>query len=362
MKKAVLLTTHLWNSKRRAGFHWIADSLLRNSWEVCFATKLTYLEKFRNDYRFDCVNSTEFNRLIYKKNNLYTYVGFTPLRPIRAINRLTTIYDLIQIYIAKKHRFIELETYLADADLIIFESSYWLLKIPKYKSINPSARIVYRVSDDIEQMGYSKYMLSLEQDVAAMSDIVSSPSISIHNKFISLPNAHFHTHCIPKHMYDQSHNNPYENLNKPKAIFAGNILLDYHFINRAADNLPNVEFHIFGNHSNLISKNNLFVYGEHNYENIIPYIKYADLGLNCLTRPGFAFSGKTIQYTYCKLPIVMSKIDINDIPYYFFYEPGNDASIVSAITEALRYDRSLIPWDQVQSWDSLALRFINDTK
>ncbi len=57
MKRVVLITGHYWNSKRKAGFHWLADAFLRQGWEVVFFTAppapLSLLSVIRRDYRLD---------------------------------------------------------------------------------------------------------------------------------------------------------------------------------------------------------------------------------------------------------------------------------------------------------------------
>jgi 2-beta-glucuronyltransferase len=99
---------------------------------------------------------------------------------------------------------------------------------------------------------------------------------------------------------------------------------------------------------------NIKTYGEMAYEDVVPYVKWADIALNPRTIPTLADSNKVIQYEYCRLPIVMSEVDACDRPHVFRYRPGDSDSIFSALKNALQYDRRRVRGDIVCSWDSVA--------
>ena len=85
----------------------------------------------------------------------------------------------------------------------------------------------------------------------------------------------------------------------------------------------------------------------------IPYLKHANAGLSNRSLGTLTDSLKIKQYTYCRLPIIGSSQNQCDKPYMFFYEPGNEASIESAVQNALAFDRSRVPRESVRSWDVL---------
>jgi 2-beta-glucuronyltransferase len=98
---------------------------------------------------------------------------------------------------------------------------------------------------------------------------------------------------------------------------------------------------------------NVHWYGLMPFADTIPFVKYADVGLNCMTRGTITDSLKIMQYTYCSLPIVASSLNRCDKPHMFFYDMGDDKSIHRAIQDALVFDRARVPRAAVRAWDAL---------
>ena len=71
MKRAVLVTGHYWESRRKAGFHWIADALLRDGWEVLFkkGDEHFHIQLFGISY-------SQFNPVIAQLLNLSHVFGY----------------------------------------------------------------------------------------------------------------------------------------------------------------------------------------------------------------------------------------------------------------------------------------------
>jgi 2-beta-glucuronyltransferase len=358
MKVAVLITTHCWNSKRRAGFHWIADALWRWGWEVYFVSALTWIEKLKGDYRFKCLPAGGMNKVVQEKERFYSYVWFNAWRPTdlrcRLLNRLT--YRCFARY--GDLLLDDLDPIVSRANLIIHESTMELLFFKRFKQLNPNARFVYRVSDNLHQFRTPPVVLDEEARIAPLFDCVSVPSPSIYEKFASLLNIRLHPHGAPLDLYDRTSQNPYNEHQLINAIYVGSIRYDMDFLDRASRLFPTVIFHIIGPISGLPDRDNLVMYGEMPYEDTIPYVKFATIGLHPVTVR--VQSNKVLQYTYCKLPIVASSINRSNQPHLFYYEFGDDESIKSAIREALSFDHELVPSDQVHSWDDLAAALIGD--
>ena len=94
------------------------------------------------------------------------------------------------------------------------------------------------------------------------------------------------------------------------------------------------------------------------FSKTIPYIKFADVGLNSRTyRKGYSASLsdslKVIQYRYCGLPIVAPNfIDLNRQGVYY-YESGNAESSAKALKDALNAGPNPDYALEVQSWDEV---------
>jgi 2-beta-glucuronyltransferase len=79
----VLVTGHYWHSKRRAGFHWLADAYHRLGWQVLFFTaSVSWLSYLRRDHRTLYGSFWEQrNKLWQVGEDFYSYVWFTPFHP-----------------------------------------------------------------------------------------------------------------------------------------------------------------------------------------------------------------------------------------------------------------------------------------
>jgi len=360
-KKIILFTTHVWNSKRKAGFHWIASAFWEKGWDVYFVTaSLSLFDKLRGDYRFDNFEKYNINNIVFQKERFYTYTIYHPWRPFsrmgKILNRVT--YPLFLKYC--NISLPGLENIGRQAQLYIFESSKGGMFFERFKLLNPNARFVYRVSDNIHLFKSHPVILDIESKIAPYFDLISVPTMSIYEKFSGLSNVRLQKHGIPINLYEQKHANPYQKNYSKNAIFVGNLFLDVDFLPRASRLFPNIYFHIIGNFKDLPSKPNIISYGEMNYFETIPFIKFADIGLNPRTISSLADSNKMMQYQYCKLPIIISHVDKTDKEFVFYYHYGEDESIYTAIQSALNYERENIPTKEIQSWSSLAKQLAGD--
>jgi 2-beta-glucuronyltransferase len=355
MKRVVLFTTHYWNSHRRAGFHWIADALWSRGWEVVFFMDgLSWIDHLRRDYRFQYPVVKESNKLVPMRERLYSYVWLNSWRPISLRNKAldNLLYGPFSRY--GDLPLGEVEEFIRSADLFIFESSYGLMLFDRVKRMNPSARYVYRVSDDLNLVPVHRLVLDTERRIAREFDLVSVPAPAIYEKFKDLPNLVLQKHGIRCDMFDKDYENPYAGIRGPHLLFVGSCIMDMDFVRLAAEQFPDAKFHIIGPFASPeASSGNVIFYGEVPFDKTIPYIKFADVGLNCRTMPSLTDSLKVQQYTYCRLPIITSSANKSDKPHVFYYEPGDSQSIRNAVEAALSFDRSLVPKDRIQSWDSL---------
>ncbi|MBD2292149.1 glycosyltransferase [Anabaena sphaerica FACHB-251] len=366
MKRVVLITGHYWSSKRKAGFHWLADAFLRQGWEVVFFTApLSWLSVIRQDYRLDYPVLQEANKLQQVETTLWSYIWFTLWHPanlrLNVLNSLS--HGLFRLY---SHLPLgPVASMIEDADLFIFESTPAILLFESFKRINPSAKFIYRVSDDLRLLNNHPVVLETEQQIASEFDLVSVPSQYIYRNFPGLPNLELHFHGIRKDLFDQEYANPYPTVNHPNIIFVGNSYFDTDFIAQASQLFPNWQFHIIGPIKNLPARKNIISYGELPFIATIPYIKYADIALQTLVyshgSESFTDSLKMIQYTYCQLPIIAPVYLSSSKTHVFYYQPGDVDSIRNALLAAQSYKRDQIQTDQIYSWDELVNRFLELT-
>ncbi len=360
MKRVILLTGHYLLSRRRAGFHWLAEAFWRAGWDVLFFTEsLSWLSWARGNYRFQYPVRREAHRLRVVRVRLSSFVWLTPWHPFNLrsawLNRLSGPF-FARYGDLPLHGF---EREVERADLLVFDSTYGLMLFDRFRALAPRASCVYRVSDDVVLMRNHPVLLETERRVAPRFDLVSAPCDYIRRRLGPLPNLALHYHGIEKELFDRSAPSPYQGPG-PHALFVGQHFLDRDFLRRAVRLLPDWQFHVLGDFAGLPRAANLHAHGELPFASTVPFLKHADVGLQALTTfPGsevFSDSLKMHQYTYCRLPIVAPEALRSARPHVFYYRPGDDRSIRTAFGSALAHPRDQVARDNLLTWDELADR------
>ncbi len=359
MKRVFLVTGHYLQSERRAGFHWLADAYWRAGWDVTFFTAaISWLSRLRRDFRFSYPVRREANKLLAADERLASYVWYTRWHPA---NLRSPLLNKLAAGLFSRYGELplgEAEDRARQADLIIFESTPGLLLFERFKKLNPTARVVYRVSDDLDLLKNHSTVLAAEKRTAPQFDMVSTPSQALHERFGGLGNLALHHHGIAKHLYDAATTSPYTDDWAVKVIFTGSSHVDVAAISRMSRLRPDWQFHVIGRISGLPRRVNLIDYGEMPFAQLVPYVKHADVGLHAvLHQPGaesFSDSLKVIQYTYCRLAVLAPQFLNSPRPNVVSYRCGDDESMHQAMSAAVEMDRQAICTDGISSWDDLA--------
>lgn len=359
MPKITLVTGHYWNSKRKAGFHWLANAYRNLGYEVLFfSAPISYLLKIKRDYRFKYDLQSEAGRLIEKEKNLFSYVHFTPWHVanfrLNLLNKITEPF--LPIY--GKYSYKQAEEFIKESEAVIFESSPSLFLFERFRELNKAANFIYRVSDDLRLLNVHPGLIKLEERILRKFDLVSVPSSYIYKVLAPYKPAKLQVdhHGINKHIYDQAFQSPYDKVTN--LVFIGNDYFDVSFIEIASDLYKDYRFHIIGPISGLPKKDNIIAYGEMPFSETIPYVKHANAGLHTLSyTPGaesFTDSLKVLQYSYCNLPIVAPDFLKTSRNNTFCYQPKNKKSIKQAIKVALENKDIHKPNFEVKSWEDVA--------
>lgn len=370
MARAILITSHFWNSKRKAGFHNIAESLLKKNYEVLFLTgNASYIHHLKGDYRTELIKKSPLNVLTKDQGNLSRFIRFTTLHPV---NYRNTVLNKLLLPSVKKYsetlwKFNELNDFIKESDLFIFESFPGLLWFDHFKTLNAKAKFVYRVSDDMRQLNKHPYVIQHEEKLIPRFDLISVPS-QYFTELFPKGNVKLHHHGINKELFDKYYENPYKDPDSFKFVFTGNAYLDKNFFDKAdkleSSGFSKNEFHILGPFKNNIKHTKTFYYGEIDFCETIPYIKFADAGLHTLEyskgAESFSDSLKVIQYTYCRLPVIAPEFIKSSRNNFIFYKPGDSESIRIAIERAKVFDKNKTDVRDINSWDTLTDKLISD--
>lgn len=367
MPKAVLITSHFWNSKRRAGFHNIADSLLKKGYEVLFLTgNASFIHHLKSDYRASLINKAKLNKFINEQNGMNQFIRFTTLHPVnyrsKIINKM--LLQSVKKYSDALKGIVEVNDFIKDSELFIFESFPGLLWFDHFKNLNNSAKYVYRVSDDLRHLRKHPYIIEHEEKISSKFDLISVPSEYIYNLFKGRGHVVMQHHGVRKDLFDKDFETPFGNKDSFKFVFTGNAYLDKNFLRIASELFPKDEFHVLGPFQKRGLSENVKFYGEINFDETIPFVKFADAGLHTLkyTKGSESFSDslKIMQYTYCRLPILAPEIIKSERNNFIFYIPDNKNSIKKAVSAAKEFDRNSIDTRKISSWDDLTEKIITE--
>jgi 2-beta-glucuronyltransferase len=366
MKRVVLFTLHYWFSRRRAGFHHIAQAYARAGWDVTFFTVyISPLMRLRgHDPRLQYPVVRQANRPVRDpESGVVSYVWYTPFHPfnlrLRWLNYLSTplfgAYGRLPLGPARP--------LIQGADLLVLESHAGLLLLDRLRRLAPHARLVYRCSDDLDILGVHPVIRQAEQDAAAKFDLISVPCRPLLQRFTNLPDACCQEHGVERLAFDSATVSPYDNVG-PHAVWVGTSYFDTDYLKRACTLCPTWQFHIIGPITSLPAAPNIAAYGEMPYRRTIPFLRHAHAGLQTIRRfPGadiLTRSLKVQQYIYCRLPIVTPAFLPLSKEYSCPYRPGDDESIREAMDCARRFDRQGIPVNDIPSWDTVAASLAGD--
>lgn len=362
MKNIVLISGHLFESQRRAGFHLIAESLGNVGHNVVFMTA-PYSKLFRLKRHYFNDFQVIKNRLIPQGRNILSYVHSTPFHISNfrndILNALTSKFYLI--YQAFPFS-AQMKEKIAQADVIIFESTPGLFLFDTLKKINARAKFIYRVSDDLELLGAHPSLIGYEERVFPRFDLISVPSRFIYDKIKGKQTGgggrlKLQYHGIDKSLYDREYDSPYQK-GGIHAVFIGISRLDYDFLREASVLRKDIMFHIIGPIEPKVIGPNIKYYGEMPFKETIPYVKHANIGMHTLAysigAESFSDSLKVHQYTYCGLPIIAPTYLRTKRRNSFYYTLDSSKSIERAIDQCLTYSsNSQDLKEQVLTWEQL---------
>jgi len=358
--RVALFSVHYLKSKRRADPHFIAAAFHRLGWDVVFVTvSISHLSRLRGDDRFAYPIGPELGRIVTVEERLRSFIWHRPWHPV---NLRHPVLNALSAPFFARYGAGDLgavRPLLVDADLLVFESTAGIMLFDQLKALNPRARVVYRVSDDMRVIGNHPVVIAAEERIGPRFDLVSLPARTMRPVFGRFGNVAFHRHGLDSAAFDQPSTSPYEP-GTVNAISVGATLFDAAALADAADACPDWRFHVFTWHRDLPTRRNIIVYDERPFAETVPYIRHADIGLALyIWRKGAEnladSSLKMIQYAYCQLPTVAPAFArAPDAPHVFGYQPGDAASIAAALRAARAFDRRAIDPARIGTWEDLA--------
>jgi len=359
-RRVVLISGHYYGSKRRAGFHHLANAFWNLGWDVTFATvAISLLSRLKGDFRFAYPVREEANLLVPVRERLTSFVLLTRWHPgnlrFGLANRVSTPWFARYSSVALG----PLEEQLRGADLVVFEGTAGLLFVERIRKLAPRARLVYRASDDLRALGVHPLILEAEARTVPLFDLVSAPTPGIGEILGAYGPVQVHSPGVDKAAFDRPTQSPYAA--SPAAVFAGvSPVFDYDTLGSAAELAPHVAFHIIGARPRPLPANVSF-HPEKAFTEVVPYFQHATYGL-LFTAAGYSLGqgNKLAQYSYCRLPVVApADLDV-DRPNSCAFERGDAHSLRRALIKAERMEHSPAFAQGVLSADELAAILAGD--
>lgn len=354
-RRVILVSPAYLGSKRRTGFHHLAGAFWSVGWDVTFVTApISFLSRLRRDYRFEYPVVAEANRLVPVRERLTSYVLMTRWQPG---NLRTPLANRLSTQLFRRYARIglgPLEALLPQADLVVFEGTAALLLVPRFRSLAPQARLVYRPSDDLRRLRVHPILLEAEAEAIPQVDLVSVPTRDMAAALDRYGEVHVHPPAIDKAAFDRPSDSPYDG--SPAGVFAGvTRRFDYETLAQAAQVVPHVAFHVVGLPPQEMPANVSFR-PELPFDDMVPYLQHATFGL-LFFPPGYPSLGqgnKVAQYSYCRLPIVAPSFFETDRANMCVFEHGDAESLRRALGEAERMPHSAAFAEGILSADELA--------
>ncbi|HEY3462285.1 MAG TPA: hypothetical protein VGK62_02390 [Gaiellaceae bacterium] len=343
IRNVILISGHYLLSKRRAGFHHLAEAYWDAGWNVTFVTApISFLSWLRRDHRFAYPVRSEANRFVPVRERLTSFVLMTAMHPVSLRSALA---NRIAAPVFERYGRTSLDLLadgLAEADLVIFEGSAALLLVDRVRSMATRARLVYRASDDLRRLGLNPLILDAEARAVRRVDLVSVPTVHIAQALAPFGPVHVHPPGIDKKAFDRPTSSPYTG--GVAAVFAGvSPFFDYASLATAAELAPHVSFHVIGPRPRPAPENVVF-HPEMPFGELVPYLRFATFAL-LFFPPGDAsislgHGNKVAQYSYCRLPIVAPVHLEVERANMCVFEHGDSESLRHALAEAERMPHS----------------------
>lgn len=358
MPRRVLIVTgqHFAAAPRKVDLHFMADALRAQGDRVDFLTcRLSPVSRLLKDGRYAYARSRALNRWVEVAPGFEEFIWFAPLHPMNLkrplLNRVSGFLfrhyaDLLPKAVRER---------LPGYTHVLIESGPAPLLTPLIRRKAPDAQIVYHAADRLKTIGVHPVIEEVLADTIGLYDLVHIMAEAMRTDFPADAPVLYLPHGISKEAFDQAAASPYA---KPlNAVSVGDMLFDANVIDTLSSANPDWTFHLFGKKAQPAKpRDNIVVHGEVAFETIVPFIKFADIGLAPYRLSDGAdylsqSSLKMIQYSYSRLPIVAPAFAAGGREHVCAYDPADPASIREAFAKAQAYDRRKIDVTGIRTWE-----------
>lgn len=327
MTRALLVTGHFAQQKRKGSMLWLAEALQDMGWHVTIATVgYSWLSRWRRDPRLTTLESDPIEGKHDLSPSLTSLFRYTPLHPINTRHPLLDPF----IGLSQNAAFIApwrgwITEAARHANLVILESGPPVLFTRMMRHAAPQATLIYRVNDDICLLGAPKWLVKAEEFHAHQAHRISTSSPTLAQRFSTHSNVTLDPMGVPQELLQGPHRDPFGKRAAREVVCAGTSQIDLASLTTLATQKPDWRFHIMGRLKTAPpSRPNLVWHGEMAFAEMIPWIAHADIGLAAYRdAPGISYqahhSNRIMLYRHFGLPTLAPQSLCDADPGFFSY-------------------------------------------
>jgi 2-beta-glucuronyltransferase len=355
----LFISVHDFRSLRKASVHFIAAELATRGVTRFFSPGLSHLSEYRGDTRADLADRA--NRVEIARG-VECYLWRSLWHPFKIRNKFLSVLEpmLFRAYRAMMPRIPR--RWIAEADVVFVESGMAAVFIADAKRLNPSARIIYLASDDLDVVGCAP---TIKRDFERTYDMIDTVRLPSRYLLAGMPhgdNAIFVPHGVDRSIAAVNHPSPYGR--RIACVSLGSMLFDAGFFAIAAQAFPEIDFHIIGagKAAGGLATTNVIIHPEMAFAATLPYLQHATFGIAPYLdadTPMYLIdtSLKLVQFALFGIPAVCPFFAIGGTAGRFGYLPGNAESIETAIRGALG-NKQLIT-TKAPAWNEVVDRILH---
>lgn len=332
----LMISAHDYRSHRKAGVHFVTAELAKRGNTRFFSCQYSLLSELKSDPR-KSLSALANKTAIFE--GVECYLWKTLIHPI---NMRKAVFGPLEAMLFRHyitHPSPVLVDWIKNADVVFFESGIAPVFFDLVCRLNPNAKTIYIASDDLDTINVATYVKKAFTRAAPKIGALCLKSRFMASGISASDNQYVVPHGFDFSVAEHADPSPY-----PPGIHAvsvGSMLFDPGFFAVASKCFPQITFHVIGSGKGVQETYgvNVKVYDEMPYKQTLPYIKHADIGIapyQSASLPPYLSdtSLKLMQYDFFGLPAVCPHAIVGDYASRFGYEPGNEQSIVAAITKA----------------------------
>jgi 2-beta-glucuronyltransferase len=364
--KRVLIVSghHFADAPRRVDLHFISDQLRKEGATVDFLIcRLSPISRFIRDGRYKHAQTRPINQWFRLDERLEEFVWLAPFHPVNL--RIGWLNAVVAPLYRRYGHFLPQAVVerLSSYSHIVIESGPSPLLTRYLRQYAPDARFIYHAADRLETIQVHPCVIDELNRTLSAYDQIRIMAEAMRGDFASQDRVVFVPHGISKDLFDAAIISPFDGARH--AISVGDMMFDAAMIDTLAVSNPDWTFHLFGKKAlPLQPHGNIVVHGEVPFAEIVPFIKFADVGIAPYRSGAGAdylsqSSLKMIQYSYCHLPIVAPRFAAAGRDNVCAYDPDDPASIRAAFEQAKGMDHQAIDTSSILTWEEVVDRLFH---